>query len=560
MVKNILKKFFFCLLLFTISFSLSGQEANCYRLYLTDKNDSPYSESAPQEYLSQRAIEKRERFQIAITEEDLPVNPDYLQAIKNISPDIRVLARSKWFNTVTIYCPNNALIAQINALSFVVGEKTLPVAALDFMSKSTDKLQWEKQEITYSLSASKNDNVYDYGYGYGQIAIHNGHLLHNEGFAGKNMLIAVFDAGWNNFDTLSVFQSLYENEQILGTIDLIPDVNNVYTHHSHGTSVVSTMASHVEGRMVGTAPEADYFFIRSEHPQTEQLIEEDFWAYAAELADSIGADVINSSLGYTTFTFPSSGWSYEQCDGVSSIASLAATKAGEKGIIPCISAGNEGNDSFYYIGRPADAFNVLTVGGIDVFGEPAPFTSHGPSYDGRIKPDIMGVGYEAVAYLENGTLSYIYGTSFSSPIVAGLTACLWQSLPRKTALQLMEIIRQSAHLAHDPDNLFGHGIPDFHKAYLDYMNDTTDIISYHSINHTLNICPNPCTTTFSIISNGFKIKEVLLFDLSGKLVKQISVNQETNPIIDISSLGKGFYIGRVFGKDGEIKAIKVVRQ
>lgn len=560
MINNPFKKLFLCLLLFAICHFLAGQEKNCYRLYLTDKNNSPYSESAPQEYLSQRAIEKRQRFQIAITEEDLPVNPHYLRSIENISSDIRILARTKWFNTVTIYCPDTSFIAQINALPFVISDKTMPVGALDIVSKGADKLQVEQQEISSPPLDQKNDNVYDYGYGYGQIAIHNGHLLHNEGFAGKDMLIAVFDAGWRGFDTLSVFRSLYENGQILGTIDLIPDINNVYTDHAHGTYVVSTMASHVEGRMVGTAPEADYFFIRSEHPLTEQLIEEDFWAYAAEIADSLGADVINSSLGYTTFTFPSSGWSYEQCDGISSIASLAATKAGEKGVIPCISAGNEGNDSFYYIGRPADAFNVLTVGGIDVFGEPASFTSHGPSYDGRIKPDITGVGYEAVAYRDNGLLAYVNGTSFSSPIIAGLTACLWQSLPQKTASQLMEIIRQSAHLAHNPDNLFGYGIPDFHKAYLDYVDDATDKFSYNSTNQTLSIFPNPCTTKFGIMTNGFPISEILLFDLSGKLVKQIKVNQETNPIIDISSLGQGFYIGKALGKEGEEKAFKVVRQ
>lgn len=556
MTNHLFIKILFTLFLLFSIHVIVGQEVNCYRLYLTDKNNSPYSVDAPQAYLSQRAIEKRERFQIPVIEEDLPVNPGYIHEICAISPDIQVLARSKWFNTVTVYCPDTILLSQINTLPFVVASETLPVAALDFFSKNESKLSFDYQEITTPQNAPQENNRYDYGYGYDQIAIHNGHLLHNEGFAGEGMLIAVLDAGWDNFDIIPVFLSLYENGQIKGAIDLIPDIQNVYTHHGHGTSVVSTMATKIEGEMVGTAPEADYFFIRSEHPLTEQLIEEDFWAFGAELADSLGADVINSSLGYTTFDFPYSGWGYEQCDGVSGIASLAATKAGEKGIVTCTSAGNEGNNLFYYVGRPGDAFNVLTVGAIDIEREPVPFSSNGPTYDGRIKPDVVAVGYNAVGYNSSGSLSYMNGTSFSSPILAGLAACLWQSLPNRSAAELMEIIRQSSHQFSNPDNKLGYGIPDFYKAYMD---NRVNIGGYNREEWQPIIYPNPCAATFSIRFDAWNMKDISIFDLSGKLVKKMNNLPENPIVIDISSLPVGVYIGKITGKEGEREWFKIVK-
>ena len=218
--------------------------------------------------------------------------------------------------------------------------------------------------------------------------------------------------------------------------------------------------------LIGTAPEADYFFIRSEDAVTETPMEEDFWMMAVEIADSLGADVINSSLGYTTFDdsvrFVST---YADCDG-NSLISQVATKAVEKGIIVCVSAGNSGDKPWHFVGRPADARNVLTVGAIDVDAQLAPFSSVGPSFDGRIKPDVVSVGWNTFVVTEYEITAQGSGTSFSSPLMAGLTACLWQSLPNKSAAEIIQIIRESSHSYDDPNNYIGYGIPDIYQAYL----------------------------------------------------------------------------------------------
>lgn len=527
----------------------------CYRLTLSDKNNSPYSIDNPSDYLSPRALEKRARFNIAITEQDLPVNPQYVQQVKNVNDHIRVLCSCKWFNTLTIYCPDSTVLPQLSSLPFVTD--ILPVANYDL--DSLMPLVSAAPEIEYTPMVSNNfrDSItpYDYGYAIGQIAVHNGHLLHNEGFRGDSMLIAIFDAGWIGVDTGEFFRVLFDEGRLLGTRDLIPFRDNVYDGHHHGTIVTSTMSGLTEQVMVGTAPRASFFLIRSEEPNSEQLIEEDFWAQAACIADSIGADVINSSLGYTNFDdFPQQWNTYESTDGVSSIASLAATVLGQKGVIVCVSAGNDGANDWHYIGHPADAYDVLSVGAADIFGNIANFSSRGPSFDGRVKPDITSVGVNTFCVYPGDQLGTANGTSLAGPVAAGLCACLWQALPAASASQVMQYIRESGSCYDNPNDSLGYGLPDFYAAYAQHVGipEPNDI--------TLSVFPNPCTDILHIANGDQQIDRVEFYDISGKLVRTEHVSGDYLVRLNVHDLPCGLYMGKARLHNGGTHVFKITKQ
>ena len=535
--------------------AFAQESPTCYRISLSDKNNSPYSIDNPSEYLSARALAKRARFNIPITEQDLPVNPQYLQQIKAIDNDIRVLCVSKWMNTTTIYCPDSTKLAQIASLPFVTD--ILPVANYDLSIDYGTPAANETIEPLVPNQSKDTVIPFDYGYGYPQIALHNGHLLHNEGFRGDSMLIVVFDAGWTGLDTNAFFQSLFENGQIWGSIDLIPWRHYVYDGHYHGTIVTSTMAVQSEGVLVGTAPKANYFFIRSECPDSEQLIEEDFWAQAAEIADSLGADVINSSLGYTTFVdFPQGNFTYQDVDGVTSIASRAATILGQKGVVVCISAGNDGANDWHYIGHPGDAFDVLTVGAADAEGNIAPFSSRGPTYDGRVKPDITSVGVNTVCIWPEYGLGTANGTSLAGPVAAGLCACLWQALPTKSSTEIMQIIRESGSCYNNPNDSLGYGIPDFFAAYQLHAHDG---VAQYSI-PTVSVFPNPCTDLVTIPNRELNIQRVELYSIDGRLVLSQQPEQDYFITVHVNNLPAGFYTGRILTNNHQIKVFKVLKQ
>ena len=548
------KLLFICVLLGSLV-AFAQESPTCYRISLSDKNNNPYSIDNPSEYLSARALAKRARFNIPITEQDLPVNPQYLQQIKAVDNDIRVLCVSKWMNTTTIYCPDSTKLTQIASLPFVTD--ILPVANYDL---TIDYETPTDNEITEPLVPNQSKDTvipFDYGYGYPQIALHNGHLLHNAGFRGDSMLIVVFDGGWTGLDTSVYFQPLFENGQIWGSLDLIPWRHYVYDGHYHGTIVTSTMAVRSEGVLVGTAPNANYFFIRSECPDSEQLIEEDFWAQAAEIADSLGADVINSSLGYTTFSeFPQGNFTYQDVDGVTSIASRAATILGQKGVVVCISAGNDGANNWHYIGHPGDAFDVLTVGAADAEGNIAPFSSRGPTYDGRVKPDITSVGVNTVCIWPEYGLGTANGTSLAGPVAAGLCACLWQALPQKSSTELMQIIRESGSCYNNPNDSLGYGIPDFFAAYQLHAHD--GVAQY--TNPTVNVFPNPCTEYVTIPNRELNIQRVELYSIDGRLVLSQQPEQDYFITVHVSNLPSGFYTGRILTTDHQTKTFKVLKQ
>ena len=307
-----------------------------------------------------------------------------------------------------------------------------------------------------------------YGASFRQIAMMNGHLLHTlAGARGEGMLIGVLDGGFDAADSLEAFAELRARIGIRATLDVVCPQCDVYQEHWHGRSVLSVMAGNVRGELLGSAPNADYVLVRTEDVHTEYPVEEENWIRGAEFADSIGCDLLNTSLGYTQFDDSTMDHTYADLDGATLRISIAAGIASQKGMIPVQSAGNSGYSTWHFISAAADAMDILSVGAVDVDRQVAGFSSRGPSADGRVKPDVSAVGSGTIGLGIDGLrVEGISGTSFSSPLTCGLVACLWQLHRQKGAHEVMNAIRRSASHYDSPNDSIGYGIPDFWRAHL----------------------------------------------------------------------------------------------
>ena len=549
-----MKHFSLLWLFLGLSVALFAQSPTCYRIYLSDKNNTPYSIDNPSEFLSQRAIDKRARFNIPITEQDLPVNPQYKQQILALHAEIQPLAVSKWMNTFTIYCPDSTVLPQILSLPFVDSME----AVGNYVLYDAPVYQHLENPIpmVHSSSIPTKDAI-DYGEGLAQIALFNGVPLHEEGFHGEGMLIAVIDGGFFGIETTSFFQELSNSGRFYGHYSLMPNFVDTLASgwdEVHGTIVTSAMAANTNGELVGTAPCASYALIHTEWVGSEEIIEEDFWANGAEIADSIGADVINSSLGYRMFPdFPQNDITYENMDGVHSIASRCATILGQKGVIVCVAAGNDGNNEYYHISRPGDAFDILCVGACSADSLLAGFSSLGPSFDGRVKPDITSQGVETACYYPFNMLSTANGTSLATPVAAGMCACLWQAMPCYTSTQIMQMIRESGHLYNNPNPEFGYGIPNFYQVYASHVG----INDYNPLQ--LSVYPNPATDKLCLTNTDGNIQSISIFNATGQLVLQTAVSSSPILEINVSSLPNGFYIGTATLNNNQTTTFKFVK-
>lgn len=549
-----MKHFSLLWLFLGLSVALFAQSPTCYRIYLSDKNNTPYSIDNPSEFLSQRAIDKRARFNIPITEQDLPVNPQYKQQILALHAEIQPLAVSKWMNTFTIYCPDSTVLPQILSLPFVDSME----AVGNYVLYDAPVYQHLENPIpmVHSSSIPTKDAI-DYGEGLAQIALFNGVPLHEEGFHGEGMLIAVIDGGFFGIETTSFFQELSNSGRFYGHYSLMPNFVDTLASgwdEVHGTIVTSAMAANTNGELVGTAPCASYALIHTEWVGSEEIIEEDFWANGAEIADSLGADVINSSLGYRMFPdFPQNDITYENMNGVHSIASRCATILGQKGVIVCVAAGNDGNSEFYHISRPGDAFDILCVGACTSDSIIASFSSRGYSYDGRVKPDIISQGVETACYNPFNMLEFSNGTSLATPVAAGMCACLWQAMPCYTSTQIMQMIRESGHLYNNPNPEFGYGIPNFYQIYTTHVG----INDYKPLQ--ISVYPNPVTDKLNILNPDGNIQTVTLYNASGQLVLQTAVPHSPILEINVTSLPKGFYIGTATLNNHQTATFKFVK-
>lgn len=522
------------------SSQLTSQTVTKYWVRLTDKNGSPYSLSNPSAFLTQRALNRRAAQNIAVNSSDIPVNPSYISQIQ--ATGASVIRTSRWLNAVVIDAPSASTLNAVNSLSFV--QSTTPVA---IFRRTADPV--EDTKPTAALSAkTANTNSYNYGGSFNQIDMLNGVCMHDQGYNGTGMQIAVLDAGFLNANTLSTFDSLFINHQILGTRDFVVGDTMVFEDFNHGSSVLSCMGGYTPGQLVGTAPKAKYWLLRTEDANSELIIEEDNWVRGAEFADSVGADLINSSLGYSTFDIASQNHTYNDLTGRVSVASIAATMAARKGMIVCNSAGNDGGSTWQFIGVPADADSILTVGAVDGLGNYASFSSTGPTADGRIKPDVTAKGSgTTVVSAFSGNIITSSGTSFSSPVLCGMVSCLWQANPTKTNFEIMTAVKQSASQFQSPDNLMGYGIPNFCQA--DSILKGLLKVQQYSKDDVILLSPNPFTDelSFAWVPTSSQDLTYEIFDVSGRLLisgkHSIKQNKALQVHIkDLDALAKGMYI------------------
>lgn len=538
------------ILLFT-SIAVKAQNNDKYYIQLSDKNGSPYSVGNPSQFLSAKAITRRNNQGITINSSDLPVNPSYISQIA--ATGATVLYSIKWFNGVVIQTSSASVLSAVNALPFVTSSA---IVSLQRPKKDFELIE----ELPASTQKTTSINsVYNYGNSLNQIEMLNGVCMHDQGFNGAGMLIAVIDAGFANVNTHTAFDSLRTNNQILGTKDftfIAPTDLYSGSTSGHGTAVLGTMGGNKPGQLVGTAPKANYWLIRSEYAPNEYLIEEYNWAAAVEFADSVGADIINSSLGYNTFDNSTQDHTMAQLDGKTSIASKAATMCARKGMIVVNSAGNTGGSGWPKITFPSDADSIITVGAVDASLSLANFSSTGPSADGRIKPDVVAQGVASVVANGGGSIGTSNGTSFSSPITAGMVACLWQASPTKKNMEIIQAIKESSTLYSNPNNQFGYGIPDFCAAKNMLLGITTSTSSNNAISLASN---NPFENEIklNISSTSNRNMKVELIDLLGKIVYSnsfsISANTPLQYAINTSAVNSGVYTIRVSSDETENK-------
>ncbi len=531
-----------------------------YIVRFTDKNNSPFSLSSPLQFLNQRSLDRRTKQNIPLDQFDLPVNPSYVAGVAATGASI--LNVTKWFNAVIIQTTNPAVLTAISQLSYVVstnavGKKRATVGPDKFSAEKTIPLK--DKSIVSARTAS-----YNYGNATNQTTMIGIDAVHNMGYSGENMIIAVLDAGFLDADQMACFDSLFADNRIISTWDFVDHETNVYNDHYHGSCVLSCMAANVPGDMVGTAPKASYILLRSEDANTENIIEEYNWSCAAEYADSAGADVITTSLGYTEFDNGLNNHTNADMDGNTCPSSIAADMAAKKGIAVCASAGNEGASPWHYVGTPGDADSILTVGAVDYQGLYASFSSTGPSADGRIKPDVATEGLNAMLYspYNPGPAITGSGTSFACPILAGAVACLWQSWPNKSNMEIVEAVRKSASIYNNPDSLLGYGIPNFNYAH--------SLLSIGEVSvpkdAVIHIFPNPWNGNAPIhlyyYSDTTQDVKISMVDMDGRLIFTRTQKVTGGIYTDIQvneKLNSGVYLVR-FETDKGIVSRRIVRE
>ena len=410
---------FFPLLLF------SGEK---YWVVFRDKEGVKFN---PYEYFDPRVVEKRQALGIPLVQyTDLPVKEHYCESITDYS---EISFRSRWLNAVAVELDEHQ-IEEIRKLEFVGDVQKMQLYA------NAAGLYDEDQDTFISNGITR------------QIEIFGADIFKKAGIDGRGVRIAVFDGGFPFVDSLEIFRHLFEEKRIIDTYDFVNKKPFVYDFNSHGTSVLACIAGKLDGQEYGLAPGAEFLLARTE-VNAEIFAEEEYWAAAMEWAEKNGADIINSSLGYTYHRyFP------KQMDGKSVFVTRMANLAARKGLLVINAAGNDGDSEWEVISAPADADSVLTVGGISSkTGIHIDFSSFGPTYDGRMKPNVVAFGDVTTTGKKNMKTSY--GTSFSTPLVSGFAACVMQLHPDWDNMKVFHEIQNSGHLYPYFDYAHGFGVP-----------------------------------------------------------------------------------------------------
>jgi len=437
---------------------LTAEKSFCFRVYLKDKGETSFKIFEPEPFLSSEAVERRLLWEVFIDETDFPVSQQVIQALT--ATGVRYVVQSKWLKTIVVESRDSLIVDHLKALSFVDSIKCVWNG-----EGRLDADPCDEETAVYASSVKADDT--HYGCAEGQIQMLNGIRLHETGYRGKGMRIAVIDAGFKHVNQIDAFSNI----NLIGSYNVTFPGRSIFCEDNHGTKVLSCMAANQSGVMVGTAPEASYLLIKSEDIRGENLIEEDYWAAAVEYADSVGVDLISSSLGYSIFDSLPDYYSTADLTGETSFVSRIAAIAAQKGVLVIVSAGNEANGAWGRITFPADVKDVLTVGGITLEKEKSDFSSTGMTADYRIKPDVVALGNQVCVINEAGQVIHGNGTSFSAPVVAGLAACLWQAFPLLKNTELIQLIKGTSSQSQKPDTQLGYGIPDMYNAYVKATNE-----------------------------------------------------------------------------------------
>lgn len=523
-------------ILFIITLAAIGSHAADYkyRIWLTDKDASEYSTAQPEQFLSQECIDRRNRHGIAIGINDLPVCKQYIEQIEALG--CQSVVTSRWMNTLVVALDDTTLVQEIDALPFVAKTECV-------WKNATANNSQRKQKCEPVNQAPQKDNSSNYSLSWLQTSVLNADKLHDAGFRGNGMTIAVLDGGFYGVENSTLFD--------LDRITLLRDFpHNSMTHSmdTHGTQVLSCMAIDNPGNYIGTAPEANFVLMVTEDVDSEYPVEEDYWVAGVELADSIGVDIINTSLGYFTFDDSSMNYTQDDLDGKTAFSSRAANIAAQKGLLLVIAAGNEYNKEWNKITFPADAEGILTVGSVTYSGGHSSFSGCGPTADNRIKPDVMSMGTNACTVTAGDVTTLGSGTSFATPILCGAIACLWQAYPQWSAEELIEVVKQNSSQHDSPDELLGYGIPDIYAAYLNNSSVEGNSLSPLSIYYNNGMLHLPTSLEASTLT---------IYDTMGRIVMQQEV-AKSSASIDLHHLDGGIYIA-VWQNAYEYRAVKIMK-
>jgi serine protease AprX len=514
-------------------------------IYLIDKSNVSAALANPITILTQKAIDRKQNHSVIIDERDVPVNETYISDLK-IQSGITVLAKSKWFNAVHV----RGTETDINALISLEY-----IASIDFANRSLNNLS-RSTTIQDQTDIEDETATFTYGDTQNQVEMINADNLHVADYTGEGITIAVMDSGFPNVNTMGAFQRLRANGDLLNGYDFVNRNADVYanTASSHGTRVLSTMAGFIQDEFVGTAPDASYYLFLTEATGSENPVEESYWVEAAERADSLGVDMINTSLGYRIFDNSNYDYTPADMNGQTAFITKGASIAVEKGILVVVSAGNSGATAWQTVGAPADSPDVLSIGGVDANGDYVSFSSQGGAAQVDYqKPDVVARAGNAFVIDENNSITQNNGTSFSGPILCGGIAALWQAIPNAKPTEVMDYVRQSASQFMEPDDLLGYGIPD-----LDLARSIALSLDENGI-EDFSFYPNPVKSQLSLrIPSTMSEVEVSIYNQLGQeVLNQLIV--EDSKIINVSELTTGIYLLKLQSETIS-KIVKFIKQ
>ncbi len=515
------------LLFFILPLVSFSQEEDAW-IYFTDKPNAQFYLDNPLEMLTQRALDRRAAQGIALQFNDAPIEQFYVDQVA-ANEGITLKAKSKWLNCVHV----RGTVTAINGLIDLSCVQSIVFADESLNVSGRQRINQPIIPVNKSMDVTENFN---YGNSQNQIQMLNGHLLHQANYTGTGKIIAVLDSGFINVNSTTPFQRLFDNNLILGGYNYVNQSTDVYSLHNHGTLVLSCMGGFVEGELVGTAPNAQYYLFVTEDVSEENPVEESYWVEAAEEADRLGVDVITSSLGYFGYDNPNYSYTYSDMTGNVAFASKGANVAFSKGIVVVASAGNNGNSSEPHVGVPAEGTNVLAIGAVQFNEQYASFSSIGPSFDNRIKPDVMAQGQASVVANTSGNIQTASGTSFSGPIMAGMIASFWQAVPSLTNQQVVDFVKESADRFTNPNEQYGYGIPDFQLALQNALLSTNQ-----SQIERFQFFPNPTNGNITfVIPSQSSPNEIKLYNSLGQMVFTSKVENSIQNIA-LDQLNSGIY-------------------